>query len=711
MSAPNNPTPLSRSSPYAPWLRSSTELLASMRFAIALLSLICIASVIGTVVKQNEPEINYVNQFGPFWAEFFRFLQIDHVYSAGWFLLILAFLVVSTSLCIARNAPKILQDLRQYKEHIRAQSLQAFHHKAQGILHESPEPAFQRISLWLSQNGWQAKAQLRQDNTTPSASGTMIAARKGMTNKLGYLAAHGSIVLICLGGLLDGDMMVRALMAWQGKSVYTGSGWVNTIPSAHRLDANNPSYRGHVSVPEGARRDTAILSLPGGSVVQELPFDIELKKFIVDYYETGMPKLFSSEIVIHDHETGEALPAVVRVNQPAKHKGVLIYQSSFDDGGSLLKMRLLPLQGQAAVKVSGKVGTQMKLPIEGQELSLELTGLRVINVENLASGHTDEADVRKVDWAQRWLDHLGTGAKTDAQKTLRNVGPSITYRLRDAAGQAREYHNYMLPFEIEGQRSLLVGVRESANETFRYLRIPVDADDSIQSWLLMRNALQNPALRAQAAQRYARLATPAHQPQMTTQLETTALRALELFAGVQIPNTYGLAAWAQFLEKNVPADEQPRISELLLRVFNGSLFELLNISREQQQLPALKPDTTTQALMTQAVLSLSDSFAYPAPVIVQLDTFEHIQASVFQVARAPGKVLVYLGAVLLIIGVFTMLYVRERRLWIWLQPQGDGQTLLTTALSTPRRTLELDKEFMLIQQALLAQPPTTPPHP
>ena len=686
---------------YTQWLRSCTELLASMRFAIALLSLICIASVIGTVVKQNEPLINYVNQFGPFWAEVFGSLQIYTVYSAWWFLLILAFLVISTSLCIARNTPKILHEMRNFKEHIRAQSLQAFHHKAQGMLNESPEQALQRISLWLSQNGWKAKAQLRQDENNPSASGTMIAACKGMTNKLGYLAAHGSIVLICLGGLLDGDMMVRALMSLQGKSVYTSTGWVNAIPQAHRLGPNSPSYRGHVSGPEGARRDAAILSLPGGSVVQDLPFDIELKKFIVDYYETGMPKLFSSEIVIHDHETGEAIPAVVKVNHPAQHKGILIYQSSFDDGGSLLKMRMLSLQGQANVELSGRVGTQMRLPLEDQELSLELTGLRVINVENLASAHSDEADVRKVDWAQRWSDHLGTGAKTTEAKTLRNVGPSITYRLRDSAGQAREYHNYMLPFEIEGQRSLLVGVRDNPNETFRYLRIPVDADNTIQSWLHLRSALLNPKWRALAAQRYARSATPTQQPEMTQQLEATALRALALFAGAQIENSHGLQALGQFLDKNVPTAQQARISEVLLRVLNGSLFELLNISRQQHQRPNLSPDTTTQAFMTQAVISLSDSFAYPAPILMQLDTFEHVQASVFQVARAPGKVLVYLGAVLLILGVFTMLYVRERRLWIWLNYNEGEPIQLTMALSTPRRTLELDKEFKLIQQALL----------
>ena len=43
-------------------LRSTVELLSSMRFAISLLTVICIASVIGTVLKQHEPAVNYVNQ-------------------------------------------------------------------------------------------------------------------------------------------------------------------------------------------------------------------------------------------------------------------------------------------------------------------------------------------------------------------------------------------------------------------------------------------------------------------------------------------------------------------------------------------------------------------------------------------------------------------------------------------------------------------------
>jgi cytochrome c biogenesis protein len=62
-----------------------------------------------------------------------------------------------------------------------------------------------------------------------------------------------------------------------------------------------------------------------------------------------------------------------------------------------------------------------------------------------------------------------------------------------------------------------------------------------------------------------------------------------------------------------------------------------------------------------------------------------VQASVFQVARAPGKNIVYLGCALLILGVFAMLYVRERRLWVWLAPQDTGAQA-TMALSTNRKT-------------------------
>ena len=51
-----------------------------------------------------------------------------------------------------------------------------------------------------------------------------------------------------------------------------------------------------------------------------------------------------------------------------------------------------------------------------------------------------------------------------------------------------------------------------------------------------------------------------------------------------------------------------------------------------------------------------------------LQDFQQVQASVLQVARTPGKWVVYVGSTLLVLGVLAMLYVRERRLW----SQGDA---------------------------------------
>jgi cytochrome c biogenesis protein len=690
--------------------RELIDLLASMRFAIALLTVICIASVIGTVVKQREPLSNYVNQFGPFWAELFAKVDLFTVYGAWWFLLILAFLVLSTSLCIARNTPKIINDLRTYKEHVREQSLQAHHHKALGHLPVASEAALARVSALLDQLGWKARAQVRP-------TGVMIAARKGTSNKLGYLAAHSAIVLVCLGGLLDGDLLVRGLMWAQGKSVYSGSGLVSDVRPEHRLSAANPSFRGNLLVPEGGRAGTAILSMPTGVVLQDLPFDVELKKFIVEYYDTGMPKLFASEVVLRDHESGALREATIKVNEPLIHRGVAIYQSSFEDGGSQLKLKALPMAGSGqAFTIEGAVGDSTSLSNSAEKLTLEFAGLRVINVENMG-GRPDAGggtDVRKVDLVDSLQSHLGSGAKTKSSKELRNVGPSVSYRLRDQAGQAREYNNYMLPVELDGQRVFLAGVRETPAESYRYLRIPADEKLELDGWMRLRRALLDPQAREHAALRYAQAATPNDRPQMTPQLQATARRALALFAGAEgvkpedkVPASGwgGLPALSQFIDSEVPEAERQRVSEVLLRILNGSLFELYKMGRAQAGLEPPPNDMQTQSFMTQSVLSLSDSMFYPAPVLLQLEDFSHVQASVFQVAKAPGQKLVYLGAILLIIGVFAMLYIKERRLWIWLDP-APGQhetTRVRLALSCTRDSPDVATEFEHLKMVLLKE--------
>jgi cytochrome c biogenesis protein len=109
--------------------------------------------------------------------------------------------------------------------------------------------------------------------------------------------------------------------------------------------------------------------------------------------------------------------------------------------------------------------------------------------------------------------------------------------------------------------------------------------------------------------------------------------------------------------------------------------------------------------MTQAVLSLSDSLYYPAPMLLQLENFEQVQASVFQVARAPGQKLVYLGALLLIVGVFAMLYIKERRLWVWIAPSADpASSQVRMAMSSTRESPDNATLFAHLKAAILKEP-------
>ncbi|NEX61476.1 cytochrome c biogenesis protein ResB [Noviherbaspirillum galbum] len=681
------------------WVADAVELVSSMRFAISLLSLIAVASVIGTVLKQNEPMPNYVNQFGPFWFEVFDKLGLYAVYSAWWFMLIMGFLVVSTSLCIVRNTPKMIKDMRSWRENVREQSLRNFHHKAEWSAPGMPAASVQPLADRVADAGYKVKV-VDKDGAV------LITAKQGAANKWGYIFAHSAIVIICIGGLLDSDMPIRLQRWLGGKSAFNGSGVIADIAPNHRLSVNNPSFRGNAFIPEGASSSTAILQQQDGVLVQDLPFTIQLKKFIIEHYSTGMPKLFASEVIVRDNDTGKSFPATIKVNEPLIHKGIAIYQSSFDDGGSKLKVTGYPMSGPQnyTIPLSGEVGGSTPFGKgQGTEYTIEWSGFRPFNVENMAQNGQDVRAVNTGKSFNERLDkQLGSATKNTSSKDLKNVGPSVQYKLRDKTGQAREYHNYMQPMMVDGTYVFLTGMRDTPAEPFRYLRIPADDKDSVEEWMRLRAAIANPALRAAAAERYAQHAIAGDRedaPRLRDQLRESASRGLAIFAGND--KDAGYLAVSHFLER-LPAAEQEKAAEVFMKILNGALWELWQAAREADKLPPVTPDEKHGRFLQIAANAMSDAFFYGAPVYLQLQGFDEVKASVLQVTRSPGKNVVYLGCLLLTLGVFAMLYIRERRLWIWLRPDPDGRTHALMAMSTQRKTLDFEREFDTLK-AKLAQ--------
>ncbi|CAM5214288.1 cytochrome c biogenesis protein ResB [Oligella ureolytica] len=152
------------------------------------------------------------------------------------------------------------------------------------------------------------------------------------------------------------------MQIWTGykNSIPEEARFVSEVDSKSRYGTNNPSFRGNMLISEGQATDYALLSMGGDYFMQELPFQVKLNKFIIEYYETnGQPKRFASDVDITDYKTGETENHIIEVNHPYQINGVTLYQSSFDDGGSRLYMTAMPMNGNslAPFEVFGEVGS------------------------------------------------------------------------------------------------------------------------------------------------------------------------------------------------------------------------------------------------------------------------------------------------------------------------------------------------------------------
>jgi cytochrome c biogenesis protein len=637
--------------------REIYELISSMRFAISLLTVLGIASIIGTVLKQNEPYTNYIIQLGQFWFRVFETLGLYDVYHSLWFLLILGFLVLSTSLCVYRNTPSMLKELRAWREHVTESSLRLFKHQAEHALAEPVEVAVPRLQQFLQAHGFRFRS-VNQEG------GVLLAAKAGSYHRLGYIFTHLAIVVICLGGLMDGNLPLKVQEMLGTKKLETRDIPISAVPAQSRLSTANLSFRGNMTIPEGGQGSVAFLQIRDGYLVQELPFAVQLKAFRIEHYATGQPKSFESDVLILDPERKQPLAATISVNHPLVYKGIAIYQSDFQDGGSSLSFAGWPLAGNETkpFKVDGKVFDHIRMD---DGLTLELDSFRAFNVLNLSS---------------------------DPKAKPHNVGPSATFKLRDTQGQAHEYLNYMNPVMLEGRPYLLSGMRSSPSEEYRYLRIPLDDEGSITGFVNWRRMMNDPAKVSTIASRYAdRVLSKdvSATKGVRAQFEGSVTRLLHLFA------EGGFNALAKFLEKAVPQAEREKAAMTYLRILEGAAFEAYTMSREAAGKSRQESDEAGLLFVRDGLTTLSDTFFYGAPFYLQMTDFKLRQASGLQLTRSPGKTLVYAGSLLLVLGIFAMFYIHERRVWLLVKP---GQLLF--AMSAARKSRDFDAEFARINTQL-----------
>jgi cytochrome c biogenesis protein len=662
-----------RSAASASALRSLHELLSSMRFAIGLLTILAIASVIGTVLKQNEPFPDYAFEFGQYWFQVFATLGLYDVYHSAWFITILAFLMISTTLCIIRNAPGFIRDIRSYRTRASDSSLAAMKHSVRIDGQAKPET----LTAYLRQQGFKWREVQRDDGTT------LYAAKKGAMSRLGYFFAHSAMIVICIGGLIDGNLPLK-LGELAGRIVpETRDLPQSQIPEQSRLTAHNLSFRGDVTIAENKSADVIFINSGPGYLVQELPFIVTLRRFNVDYYSNGMPKLFSSDIEVTDKATGKVTRAQVRVNHPLTVDGVAIYQASFGDGGSPLRLKAWNLDApqMKPVELNGVSKNSQPLRVNGKDFRLEFGDLRVFNIQDMGNDSGDET------LGQRFQD----ARKVTRPRQLQNVGPSFTFKLRDDRGQAHEYQTYMAPVTQDGASYLITGVRNEVSQPFEYLRLPLDDDLTLDTFMRLRAAMLNPALYDEIAARTAAKA-------MKDQPATSPLRREFVSSVKWILGRFaqsGFAGLQQFLDQRVPADKRAAVAQTYIRILQGAVIDVMDVANAHAGAKPLTQDAAHYRFLLDSLVAIGAFNDYGSPVFLQLAGFDQVQASGLQMTRSPGKNLVYLGALLLVAGILLMFYVQERRLWIVLTPTG-----LRLAMSANRHGPDLERDFAQHQQAI-----------
>ena len=618
-----------------------------MRFAITMFSFVAIASIIGTILKQNEPYESYLIKLGQFWFEIFEILGLYNVYQAFWFLLILIFLIISTSLCVYRNTPKIISDYRKFQDKVQEKSLLTFKH--------SYKLAYQKLDNNKLES-FLLKNKFRFKKKKLSNGDELFSAKKGEFQKLGYIFTHLAIIVISIGGLFDGNLVFKVQESLGIKNIIIDDIPLKEIPSSSRLSESNFSYRAQMLLAEGEKQEVAVLRAKEGYLIQELPFSVALKDFRIKHYSTGQPKSFESDLLVEDKKTGKITTKTISVNKPLTVDGITIYQSDFQDGGSKLDLKIWDLHSnQPFVPMASEIFKKNKLVYNNQNFSVEFNDFRQFNILEIEDGK---------------------------KKKLRNVGPNFIYKIRSESGQAIEYQTYQFPMLVGGTSFFMSGMRTTPQDEFRYIKIPADANGELKGFLKFRSLITSPKVLSESIDKVIQ-ETSSGKNIDSNLFKASFLKVTKGFLGGGYNQVANLID-----QEGITSLKQEDIATSYIKI----IFLVSNEIIKNYKLKNKNDDSflfdDSSLFIQNALNAYSDSFFYGIPMFFELNDYEHIQASGLQLTKSPGQAWVYIGSIMLVLGIFCMIYIQDVRLWILKYKKTKK---IVISMTTNRQPYEVDK--------------------
>jgi len=295
---------------------------SSVRFALFLLPLLVVGSIVGTIIPQDQPIGVYFEKYGQANTVILEILGLSKTYSSIWFKALLVLLCLNLAACSLNRIPQVFKVIK--KDNLNADIAKLKRSKDKVLFSSNTDikSAETAVSEVLRQKNWLVRSRDNGDVL-------LFFAEKGAWSRLGAYVVHISILIIILGALVGS---------------YFG-------------------FKAFVLVPEGGAT-TEVYQKNDEQTKIPLPFTLRCDVFGIEYYANGMPKEYRSDLVVLEKDK-EIVNKRITVNDPLTYSGLTFYQSSYQ-----------PIQNQYTVEMTKKTvtkgnnqarGSKQKVYVEARE--------------------------------------------------------------------------------------------------------------------------------------------------------------------------------------------------------------------------------------------------------------------------------------------------------------------------------------------------------
>lgn len=264
---------------------------ASVKLSFALLLILAITSVAGTLVPLNEPPELYLRQYGQTWGGLILGLGLDNMYQAMWFRLLMTMLAVNLVICSLNRLPGVLKIIRKDPATDLDKKRKAAHSFT--LPGQPSETAAEARQALAKEIGKVFEKPLKDDK----GEGVTMLAQKGAWSRMGVYVVHASVLIIFAGA------MIGNIFGYSGSMVL-----------------NEGDSSDHISV--------------GHNQIRELGFSLRLDKFTISRYPNGMISEFRSDVTFLQ-DGKEVQKNSMVVNDPAQFQDIDFYQASYGDSSKL----------------------------------------------------------------------------------------------------------------------------------------------------------------------------------------------------------------------------------------------------------------------------------------------------------------------------------------------------------------------------------------